>query len=198
MSHKGGLGMRLLNKDNILEQVEYINKILRGKKKGFTRIATEDFNITSEELLNQLKSFGYSKVKNQFVLQDEGESVLQVNIVDEGQSVGQDVVHNKTDVIVLPKKDNVVPLEKENYQKLMSNFDILMEMIDKYKKSNEIPMSDIVVQLPYESDKNYKTSIRIHKEVFEEFKLFCSKHKEFSQKELISMALVEYMDKYKK
>lgn len=190
--------MRLLNKDNILEQVEYINKILRGKKKGFTRIATEDFNITSEELLNQLKSFGYSKVKNQFVLQDEGESVLQVNIVDEGQSVGQDVVHNKTDVIVLPKKDNVVPLEKENYQKLMSNFDILMEMIDKYKKSNEIPMSDIVVQLPYESDKNYKTSIRIHKEVFEEFKLFCSKHKEFSQKELISMALVEYMDKYKK
>ena len=88
MSYKGGLGMRLLNKDNILEQVEYINKILRGKKKGFTRIATEDFNITSEELLNQLKSFGYSKVKNQFVLQDEGESVLQVNIVDEGQSVG--------------------------------------------------------------------------------------------------------------
>ena len=198
MSYKGGFGMRLLNKDNILEQVEYINKILRGKKKGFTRIATEDFNITSEELLNQLKSFGYSKVKNQFVLQDEGESVLQVNIVDEGQIVGQDVVHNKTDVIVLPKKDNVVPLEKENYKKLMSNFDILMEMIDKYKKSNEIPMSDIVVQLPYESDKNYKTSIRIHKEVFEEFKLFCSKHKEFSQKELISMALVEYMDKYKK
>ena len=40
--------MRLLNKDNILEQVEYINKILRGKKKGFTRIATEDFNITSD------------------------------------------------------------------------------------------------------------------------------------------------------
>lgn len=176
--------MRLLNKDNIIEQVEYINKILRGKKKGFTRIATEDFNITSEELLNQLKSFGYSKVKNQFVLQDEG------------QSVGQDVGHNQTEVIVLPKKDNAVPLEKENYKKLMSNFDILMEMIEKYKKNNEIPKSDIVVQLPYESDKNYKTSIRIHKEVFEEFKLFCSKHKEFSQKELISMALVEYMNKY--
>lgn len=43
MSHKGGLGMRLLNKDNILEQVEYINKILRGKKKGFNRISMEDF-----------------------------------------------------------------------------------------------------------------------------------------------------------
>lgn len=177
MSYKGGLGMRLLNKDNILEQVEYINKILRGKKKGFTRIATEDFNITSEELLNQLKSFGYIKVKNQFVLQGEG--------------------HNKAEVIVLPEKDNVVPLEKENYKKLMSNFDVLMEMIEKYKKNNEIPKSDIVVQLPYESDKNYKASIRIHKEVFEEFKVFCSKHKEFSQKELISMALVEYMEKYK-
>lgn len=188
--------MRLLNKDNILEQVEYINKILRGKKRGFTRIATEDFNMTSEELLNQLKLFGYSKSKNQFVLQDEGQSVLQVNIVDEGQGVGQDVVHNESEVIVLPKKDNALPLEKGNYKKLMSNFDVLMEMIEKYKKTNEVPVSDIVVQLPYESDKNYKTSIRIHKEVFEEFKLFCSKHKEFSQKELISMALLEYMNKY--
>lgn len=188
--------MRLLNKDNIIEQVEYINKILRGKKKGFNRIATEDFNIASEELLNQLKSFGYSKVKNQFVLQHEGQSVLQDKIVDVGQGVGQEVVHNKAEIIVLPKKDNVVPVEKENYKKLMSNFDILMEMIEKYKKNNEIPKSDIVVQLPYESDKNYKTSIRIHKEVFEGFKLFCSKHKEFSQKELISMALVEYMNKY--
>lgn len=177
--------MRLLNKDNIIEQVEYINKILRGKKKGFTRIATEDFNIASEELLNQLKSFGYSKVKNQF-------------IDDRGQCVRPDVAPKETEVIVIPKKDNVAPIEKENYKKLMSNFDILMEMIEKYKKNNEIPRSDIVVQLPYESDKNYKTSIRIHKEVFEEFKLFCSKNKEFSQKELISMALVEYMDKYKK
>ena len=185
MSHKGGLGMRLLNKDNILEQVEYINKILRGKKKGFTRIATEDFNITSEELLNQLKSFGYSKVKNQF-------------IDDRGQCVRPDVAPKETEVIVIPKKDNVAPVEKENYQKLMSNFDILMEMIEKYKKNNEIATSDIVVQLPYESNKAYKASIRIHKEVLEEFKLFCSKNKEFSQKELISMALVEYMYKYKK
>lgn len=197
MSHKGGLGMRLLNKDNILEQVEYINKILRGKKKGFNRISMEDFNQTPQDLMEQLKSFGYIRVKNQFVLQDVGQGAGQVNIVEEGQSVRQDVVHSKTDVIVLPKKENVVPIEKENYQKLMSNFDILMEMVEKYKKSNEIPVSDIVVQLPYESDKNYKTSIRIHKEVFEGFKLFCSKHKEFSQKELISMALVEYMEKYK-
>ena len=197
MSYKGGLGMRLLNKDNILEQVEYINKILRGKKKGFNRISMEDFNQTPQALMEQLKSFGYIRVKNQFVLQDVGQGVGHVNIVEEGQSVRHDVVHSKTDVIVLPKNENVLPAEKENYQKLMSNFDVLMEMIEKYKKNNEIPMSDIVVQLPYESDKNYKTSIRIHKEVFEEFKVFCSKHKEFSQKELISMALVEYMEKYK-
>lgn len=189
--------MRLLNKDNILEQVEYINKILRGKKKGFNRIAMEDFNKTPQELMGELNSFGYIRVKNQFVLQGVGLGVGQVNIMEEGQSVRQDVVHSKTDVIVLPKKDNVVPVEKENYKKLMSNFDILMEMIEKYKKSNEIPLSDIVVQLPYEEDKTYKTSIRIHKEVFEDFKLFCSKHKEFSQKDLISMALVEYMEKYK-
>lgn len=193
MSYKGGLSMRLLNKDNIIEQVEYINKILRGKKKGFTRIAMEEFNKTPNELMSELSSFGYSKLKNQFILQEVGQSVLQ----EKTEEVGQDVVHNETEVIVLPKEDSVAPLEKENYKKLMSNFDVLMDIIERYKKNNEIPVSDIVVQLPYESDKNYKASIRIHKEVFEEFKLFCSKHKEFSQKELISMALVEYMEKYK-
>lgn len=190
--------MRLLSKDTILEQVEYINKILRGKKKGINRIATEDFNITSQELLNKLKGFGYSKVKNQFVLQDEGQIVLKENIEDIGQFVGQDVLRNEKDVIVLPKKYNIEPVEKENYKTLMSNFDILMEIIEKYKKNNEIPVSDIVVQLPYENDKNYKVSLRIHKEVFEDFKVFCSNNKQFSQKELISMALIEYMNKYKK
>ena len=60
------------------------------------------------------------------------------NIENVGQCVGQDVVHNKTDIIVLPKKDNVVPSENENYIKLMSNFDILMEMIDKYKKMSAL------------------------------------------------------------
>lgn len=175
--------MRLLNKDNILEQVEYINKILRGKKKGFNRISMEDFNKTPQDLMEELNSFGYIRVKNQF-------------IEDRGQCVRPNVAPKEKEVIVLPKKDNVAPVEKENYQKLMSNFDILMEMIEKYKKSSEILTSDIVVQLPHESNKAYKASIRIHKEVFEEFKVFCNKHKEFSQKELISMALVEYMNKY--
>lgn len=173
-----------------IENIEELNTILRSKKKGLKKIAQELYNTSPEELTNELEQLGYIKFKA------NPKAAVQFVRQDVGQSVGQDVGQNKAEVIVLPQKDNVVPLEKENYSKLMSNFDILMEMIEKYKKNNEIPKSDIVVQLPYESNKNYKTSIRIHKEVFEEFKLFCSKHKEFSQKELISMALVEYINKY--
>lgn len=177
--------MRIFNKDNIEEQVNYINKILRGKKKGLSRIASEYFNTTSEELLHELQGFGYIKVKNQFVLEDNSSIV--------GQCVGQNVRHEITEAKVFNDSDDLL-----QYKQLMSNFNVLMEIIEMYKNNNAIPKSDIVVQLPYESDKNYKTSIRIHKEVFEEFKLFCSKNKEFTQKELISMALVEYMEKYKK
>lgn len=177
--------MRIFNKDNIEEQVNYINKILRSKKKGLSRIASEDFKATSEELLQELQGFGYIKVKNQFVLEDNSSIV--------GQCVGQNVRHEITEAKVFNDSDDLL-----QYKQLMSNFNVLMEIIEMYKNNNAIPKSDIVVQLPYESDKNYKTSIRIHKEVFEEFKLFCSKNKEFTQKELISMALVEYMEKYKK
>lgn len=177
--------MRIFNKDNIEDQVNYINKILRGKKKGLSRIASEYFNTTSEELLHELQGLGYIKVKNQFVLEDNSSVVRQC--------VGQHVGHEKTEIKVFTDSDDLL-----QYKQLISNFDVLMEIIEKYKNNNEIPKSDIVIQLPYESDKNYKTSIRIHKEVFEEFKLFCSKNKEFTQKELISMALVEYMERYKK
>lgn len=177
--------MRIFNKDNIEEQVNYINKILRGKKKGLSRIASEYFNTTSEELLHELQGFGYIKVKNQFVLEDNSSVVRQC--------VGQHVGHAITEVKVCNDSDDSL-----KYKQLISNFNVLMEIIEKYKNNNEIPKSDIVIQLPHESDKNYKTSLRIHKEVFEEFKLFCSKNKEFTQKELISMALVEYMEKYKK
>ena len=124
-------------------------------------------------------------MKNQFVLEDNSSVVRQC--------VGQHVGHEKTEIKVFTDSDDLL-----QYKQLISNFDVLMEIIEKYKNNNEIPKSDIVIQLPYESDKNYKTSIRIHKEVFEEFKLFCSKNKEFTQKELISMDLVEYMEKYKK
>ena len=52
----------------------------------------------------------------------------------------------------------------------------------------------IEIDLP--ESKNKKTSIWINEAVWEEFKSFNKKHKEFSNADLISMALKSYMERY--
>ena len=54
----------------------------------------------------------------------------------------------------------------------------------------------IEIKLPVEEE-DYKTSIKVNKVVMEEFREFCKVNKDFTAKDLVSMAIVEYMDKYK-
>ncbi|MGL4762129.1 MAG: hypothetical protein ACRCWG_11835 [Sarcina sp.] len=56
--------------------------------------------------------------------------------------------------------------------------------------------SVIEINLPAEED-DYKTSIKVNKIVMEQFREFSKAHKEFTPKELISMAIVEYIEKHK-
>lgn len=194
--------MRSINRENVIEEVQYINKILRGKKKGFKRISEEDYNLSDSKIISILNDLGYIKYKNQFVEQD----MEQVSKRRKGQDVGHTVVQTlessksqDNKVIVVQGDGNVIQGQnKLNLLELMDNHNILMEMIEIYKKTKVVHGCGIVVQLPSEDDKLYKTSIRINKVVYEEFKKFCEDHREFSQKELISMALVEYMERYKK
>ena len=54
----------------------------------------------------------------------------------------------------------------------------------------------IEIKLPVEEE-DYKTSIKVNKIVMEEFREFCKINKDFTAKDLVSMAIVEYIDKYK-
>lgn len=56
----------------------------------------------------------------------------------------------------------------------------------------------LTVKLPEENNRGFKTSVRVNDVVFNEFREFCKDHKEFSQKELLSMALLEYLQKHSK
>ena len=58
----------------------------------------------------------------------------------------------------------------------------------------ELKTTFIEIDLP--ESKNKKTSIWVNDKVWEDFKSFNKKHKEFSNADLISMALKSYMEKY--
>ncbi|WP_303007071.1 hypothetical protein [Romboutsia ilealis] len=93
--------------------------------------------------------------------------------------------------------DNKFEIDKEVIiNGLIDNYDVLMEMVEQFKKTNVLPRKKILMNLPHEEDKSYKISMRVNKTVMDQFKVFCSNNKNFTQKELLSMALVEYMEKY--
>lgn len=179
--------MRILNRDNLIQEIDYINKILKSKKRGLTKIA-EDYNCTDKDLLSKLNTFGYIRVKNQFVSETY---VVKQGVQLGVQSVVQDSKSEETSQLEVAESETTDIIKMNSY--LKDNSSILVEMIELYKKNNAVQTGDIVVQLPFEEDKSYKISMRVNQAVMDQFKDFCKNNKNFSQKELLSMALVEYM-----
>lgn len=85
---------------------------------------------------------------------------------------------------------------------IIENYSVLMEMAQAYKMNknnfiNEGTNKQIVIELPFEDDKLFRKTYRVNKIIAEQFESFCEEHKEYRVKDLISMAMKEYMEKYK-
>lgn len=174
--------------------VSYVNSKLEI---GLSLIKiAEELGVNESSIRKKLTKQGYKRVGKSFVLQERGQHVVHKN----KSSNEVDKTSDDTEVIrdvgidVVKKEDNILPIVyKEKFIRLMDEYEVLIKIIEQYKSTNVVQTGDIVVQLPNEDNKSYKTSLRINKVVLDQFKEFCEKHKEFSQKDLLSMALVEYM-----
>lgn len=99
-----------------------------------------------------------------------------------------------------PNAEIMDSLDKSKLQDLIDNYNILSKIIEMFKANQEINLknNNIVIELPQEENKSFKVSYRVNQAIHNEFKEFCKEHKEFTSKDLLSMALKEFMDKYKK
>lgn len=169
------------------ELVYFVNTRL---EKGLSLVSiAKELNVNESSVRKKLNNNGYKRIDKNFVLHNGGQCVLSKDIPKS----------KKTELLsAVQEGGGVVHLEnKENFIMLMNNFDAIMEMVEQYKNTNVVQTDGIVVQLPFEEDKLYKTSLRINKIVLDNFKEYCNRHKEFTQKDLLSMALIEYMDNHK-
>lgn len=107
------------------------------------------------------------------------------------------------EVSVVEVNTNTLPTtEKTNtLDYLSNNINILIDMIEKYKASTksttETTTNYITIDLV--DDKHLKPkpkSIRINEFIYQEWQEFCNRQ-HYSKMDLISMALKEYMEKYK-
>lgn len=85
--------------------------------------------------------------------------------------------------------------EIQNY--ILGNFDILKEIIEKYKTTTTSTTNKIIINLVDDKHLNPKPkSIRINEFIYQDWQRFCEENKLYRKQELISMALKEYMENH--
>ena len=118
------------------------------------------------------------------------------------QSVRQDVTDGNIAEItgdIKSQSITVSPSDKEKFLGLISNYELIMNMLDNYKNNEDKfnRANGLVVELPVEKKKDFRITLRLNDVVYEEFKEFADKNKQFTVKELVSQALKEFIQKYK-
>jgi hypothetical protein len=89
-------------------------------------------------------------------------------------------------------------LQRKFAKQLLQQIDGLeKELQDTKKQLREISKPDIEIDLFDDSELNVSPkSVRINAFVWEDWKQFCEYNNEYSKKQLISMALKEFMEKH--
>lgn len=194
----GVKGMDL--KDFTIDQlVELVNeKLLTGA--SLVSIAKEVFNMNESSIRKRLNKAGYKRVDNKFILVDKDKYEDSKKIV----SVGQEKLLTPTVTLEYDdSKSVVIPKDiKENIISLASNYDRIMAMLNKHegeydKKYEDEYDNSIIIELPVETKKDYRATTRVNNVIWEQFGEFCNNNKEYTKRDLVSMALKEYMNKYK-
>lgn len=173
--------------------IQFINLEL-SKGRSMTDIEKEEFNVNSRVIHKRLERQNYKKINNQYILKEN--------------NVGQTVRHNVSQqnlIIEKPKKKKEMTLadivsvsdSKKKLISLLDNYDKIMELISKRENNIGNKNDRLVISLPNEEGKkDFRITVRVNKKVMDRFNSFAENNKMFTKKELISQALLEFIEKY--
>ena len=187
--------------NNIGEVVVYLNNEL-AKGRTQKEIEINDFRVNERVIAKRLTSRGYKKIDNQYIKYDNrGAEVIKTKT--------EECDNNHIKVIEDSKQEydnsnTLVIKQKEIQNKLIGlakNYDKILKIIQEYDEQSDEQSdknnSNISIQLPMENKTDFRATIRVNNVVWENFSDFTNKHKEFTKRDLISMALKEYMENHK-
>ena len=169
---------------NDIDKINYINSELKTGK--YVKDIRATLGISEKYIQKLMKTNNYERNQklNQYIPTTQSTTKpLEVSVVE-----------TNTNTLLTTEKANTLDY-------LSNNINILMDMIEKYKtttqSTTETTTNYITIDLI--DDKHLKPkpkSIRINEFVYQEWQEFCDKQ-HYSKMDLISMALKEYMEKYK-
>ena len=169
--------------------INNINDLLREGKT--VKEIRELLGYSEKKFQKEIKSLGYKfdqKIK-QYINSD---------IVKLSNSNSNTLCNTTCNTV--PTTEIINKSDKENLNFLGENIETLKEMLMYYKRNKESNTNNAGIVIDLIDDKHKDNgkpkSVRVNYFIWEEWKEFTSKNS-FSSKDLISMALKEYMDKYK-
>ena len=167
------------------------------QEKGLSRkeIAVE-FGYTRVDTLDRLmKKYGYNKIDGKFVLTVEDSCPPPV------QNGGISIIEE-----VCPPNGGHLLSSLDAQNKLLNivnNYDKLMYVIDNFDNMEDNCPIDVIevksgLQIDFDKSEAIKTTIRVDKDVWDNFSSLCKdKYNHLNKHDIISKAFIEFMEKYK-
>lgn len=205
------------NKLDILSQLEYINNTL-AKGESLRTISTK-LAMSKTTIRDRFIKHGYvfNKELKQYKKDNEykdNTSIFPDNIKKDKKPGEVKKYKENTNILQLKNINNKIVVPKDEYKENANIFkdneinEKILRLVPKYTDIEEMltwynNQKNIVeaIELKINSDRltgDVKTTtIRLYTDVWSDFREFSEKFKEYKSMDLVSMALVEYMDKYK-
>lgn len=179
------------------EKINFMNEKL---KEGLTLTKiSEEIKISRKTIAKKLKLVGYifSKQEKKFIkLSEYKDNTNILSVVKPIENKGVSKHEYKPNTNIFNSKES-----KTKMLDIIEKHDNIQEMLDWYNKQKNVIEVD-VRELKIDSDKLHgdikTTTVRLYTDVWEQFREFMNEYSEFKSMDLVSMSMVEYMERYKK
>lgn len=185
------------NKLDIDKQIEYFNQqLLEGK--SLTNIC-KSISIGRSTISDRFKkaNYKYNGINKQYELVENNANntdVMEINNVnntdvtevDNGSCTTVECIENTLDIVDLGNEDI-----KNNLLSLASEYEILKDMIEDYRRRASVIKQQITIDIPEDGSKI--TTLRINNTVLNMFNEFAEANKQYRKVDLLSQALFNFI-----
>ncbi|WP_297638850.1 hypothetical protein [uncultured Clostridium sp.] len=179
-----------LEKLSIIEIVEYINNQLELGR-AMKDIEINDFKVNDRVIVKRLNRKGYKRVENKFI--NNITKDIQIDSKEKLENNKSKKLNKKNDVIQKYNKD----INSDKLLELIELLEPIKSLIEEYEKNKNIIEVETLELKPKVITKVKQKLFKIDIEVLEQWEEFVMSHKEFKVQQLISIALEEFIEKYR-
>ena len=186
------------NNLEVLDQLEYVNKLLEDKQT--LRKISSDLNMSKTTIRDRFKNkigYSYNTVTKRYIKDSTLDIQLPRNIIKVAHKrIKQDKVIKE--VAITKEEDNNMLAIKE----LIEMKDQLNEVIQEYNRSKSIVTVPVSQELRIDKEKfegELKGRlIKVYSNVNDAWITFCKDNNQFKMQDLYSLALLHFIETYKK